>query len=44
MTNKVLIEKSHCVVCRSNKSIFLKQKMNEQLMLRVYKTLVASNV
>ena len=26
MTNKVLREKRHCVVCRSNKSIFLKQK------------------
>ena len=28
MTNKVLREKSHCVVCRSNKSSFLKQKIN----------------
>ena len=28
MTNKVLGEKSHCVVCRSNKSRFLKQKIN----------------
>ena len=31
MTNKVLrekSEKSHCVVCRSNKSRFLKQKKN----------------
>ena len=27
MTNKVLREKSHCVVCRSNKSRFLKQKI-----------------
>ena len=26
MTNKVLREKSNCVVCRSNKSRFLKQK------------------
>ena len=26
MTNKILREKSHCVVCRSNKSRFLKQK------------------
>ena len=26
MTNKVLREKSHCVVSRSNKSRFLKQK------------------
>ena len=28
MTNKVLREKSHCVVCLSNKLRFLKQKMN----------------
>ena len=28
MTNKILREKSHCVVCRSNKSRFLKQKVN----------------
>ena len=28
MTNKVLREKSHCVVCRSNKPRFLKQKIN----------------
>ena len=27
-TNKVLREKSNCVVCRSNKSRFLKQKHN----------------
>ena len=27
MINKVLREKSHCVVCRSNKSRFLKQKL-----------------
>ena len=27
-TNKVLWEKSHCVVYRSNKSRFLKQKIN----------------
>ena len=26
MTNKVLKEKSNCVVCRSSKSRFLKQK------------------
>ena len=25
MTNKVLREKSHCIVCRTNKSRFLKQ-------------------
>ena len=28
MTNKVCREKSHCVVCRSNKSRFLKRKIN----------------
>ena len=28
MTNKVLREKSHCFVCWSNKSRFLKQKIN----------------
>ena len=28
MTNKVLREKSNCVVFRSNKSRFLKQKIN----------------
>ena len=28
MTNKVLREKSHRVFCRSNKSRFLKQKIN----------------
>ena len=28
MTNKVNREKSHCVVCRSNKSRFSKQKRN----------------
>ena len=28
MTNKVLGEKSHCVVCQSIKSRFLKQKIN----------------
>ena len=28
MTNKVLTKKSHCIVCRSNKSRFLKQKIN----------------
>ena len=30
MTNKVLREKSNCVVCRSNKSRFLKQKRNNK--------------
>ena len=28
MTNKVLRKKSNCVVCRSNKSRFLKEKHN----------------
>ena len=28
MTNKMLTEKSKCVVCRPNKSRFLKQKIN----------------
>ena len=30
MTNKVLRTKYHCVVCRPNKSRFLKQKHNNQ--------------
>ena len=30
MTNKVLREKSNCVVCRSNKSRFLKQTHNNK--------------
>ena len=30
MTNIVLREKSNCVVCRSNKSRFLKQKHNNK--------------
>ena len=30
MTHKVLTEKSNCVVCRSNKSRFLKQKHNNK--------------
>ena len=30
MTNKKIREKSHCVVCRSNKSKFLKQKCNNK--------------
>ena len=33
MINKVLREKSHCVVCQSNISRLLKQKINWQLML-----------
>ena len=28
MTNKILREKSNCIVCQSNKSRFLKQKIN----------------
>ena len=28
MIDKILREKSHCVLCRSNKSRFLKQKLN----------------
>ena len=28
MTNKILRDNSNCVVCRSNKSKFLKQKIN----------------
>ena len=28
MTIKILREKSHCIVCRSNESRFLKQKVN----------------
>ena len=30
MTNKVLREKSNCVVCRSSKSRFLKQKHSDK--------------
>ena len=30
MTNKVLREKSNCVVCRSSKSRFFKQKHNNK--------------
>ena len=30
MTNKVLREKPNCVVCRSSKSRFLKQKRNNK--------------
>ena len=30
MTNKVLREKSNCLVCRSNKTRFLKQKHNNK--------------
>ena len=29
MKNKVLREKSHCFMCQSNKSRFLKQKINQ---------------
>ena len=31
MTNKVLREKSNCVVCRSSKSRFLKQKQQQKI-------------
>ena len=34
MTNEILREKSNCVICRSNKSRFLKQKINSQLILQ----------
>ena len=30
ITNKVLIEKSNCIVCQSSKSRFLKQKHNNK--------------
>ena len=30
MTKNVLTEKPHCVFCRSNKSRFLKQKLNDK--------------
>ena len=30
MTNKIIREKSNCVVCRSSKSRFLKQKHNNK--------------
>ena len=33
MTNKILREKSYCAVFWSNKSRFLKQKINQQLIL-----------
>ena len=36
MTNKVLREKSNCVVCRSNKSKFLKQKQKIINTLLIY--------
>ena len=45
MTNKVLREKSNCVVCRSNKSRFLKQKHNsEKLFLQVTSKFVVKTV
>ena len=28
MTNKVVREKSHCIICRTNKLRFVKQKIN----------------
>ena len=36
MTNKILREKSHCVACRSNKSRFPKQKLNNKNDLMLY--------
>ena len=36
MTNKILREKSHCVVCRSNKSRFLKQKYTYKNKMKTY--------
>ena len=35
MTNKVLREKSNCVVCRSNQSRFLKQKSKLTTVIKV---------
>ena len=37
-------EKSHCLVCRSNKSRFLKQKNKLTIDVTCLKILVASNV
>ena len=37
-TNKVLKEKSNCVVCRSKKSRFLKQKHNNKQQFNVLQT------
>ena len=34
MTNKVLTEKSNCVVCRSSKSRILKQKKQQQKIIK----------
>ena len=45
MTNKVLREKSNCVVCRSNKLRFLKQKHNsKKLFLQVTSKFVVKTV
>ena len=38
MTNKVLRKKSNCVVCRSNKSRFLKQKHNNKKQFNALQT------
>ena len=37
MTNKVLREKSNCVVCRSSKSRFLKQKHDNKINRQTHK-------
>ena len=36
VTNKVLREKSNCAVCRSTRSIFLKQKYNNKKQFNVF--------
>ena len=36
MTNKVLREKLNCVICRSSKSRFLKQKHNNKKQLNPF--------
>ena len=38
MINKVLREKSNCIVCRSSKSRFLKQKHNKKKLFNVLQT------
>ena len=38
MTNKVLREKSNCVVCRSSKSRILKQKHNKKTVKKIQVT------
>ena len=36
ITNKVLREKSHCIVCQSNNSRFFKQKHNSLITSKFY--------